>query len=532
MKKLVLFLIFCIIPQFFFAQLTLSPEQLKKLNQVLYSIKNLYVDTINEAQVVDNAIVGMLEKLDPHSVYITAKEAKQANEQIQGSFEGVGIQFQMFRDTLLVMQTISGCPSEKVGIVMGDKIIQVDTVNIVKTETSKIMKLLRGPRGTKVSVKVVRNGVKEPIDFIITRDKIPIYSLETAYEIADGVGYIKLNSFSATTLNEFHKAFAELKAKKIKQLILDLQSNGGGLLNAATELADEFLPDKKLIVYTQGEHQRRMEFDCEKKGVWEKGDLVVLVDEYSASASEIVSGALQDWDRAVIVGRRTFGKGLVQRGLNLEDGSLLRLTVARYYTPSGRNIQKTYGDGKDKYQKELLKRMWSGELQNSDSISFSDSLKYKTLTQGRTVYGGGGIMPDVFVPLDTTKFTNFHRNVVAKGVFNQTIMEFLENRKDSIKNKYADFEAFNKNYSIPEIIFEKLKINAENAKIEIKPEQYKKSLPLITLQTKALIARNLYESGDYYKVMNEQDATVQKGLEILKGKNSTVSKNSPATEAR
>ncbi|MDR0828980.1 MAG: PDZ domain-containing protein [Prevotellaceae bacterium] len=513
MKKLTFIFLLC--PTLLFGQFSQSDIQTKKLQQTIYAIENLYVDTVNSAQLIDNAIVAILEKLDPHSVYITAKDVKMANEPLQGSFEGVGIQFQMMKDTLLVVQTISNCPAEKVGIVMGDRLIQVDTVNIagVKMETSQIMKLLRGKRGTKVAVKVKRGN--NLLDFVITRDKIPLFSIDAAYEIADGIGYIKINNFSATTMEEYHKAFAEFKKKNIKQLIIDLQSNGGGRLDVAQSLCDEFLPKDKLIVYTQGEHQPRMDWTSSTAGGFEKGDLVILVDEYSASASEITAGALQDWDRATIIGRRTFGKGLVQRPLNLLDGSEIRLTIARYYTPSGRNIQKPYGGGSEKYHHELLERVKHGELQNADSINFPDSLIYKTLVKKRTVYGGGGIMPDVFVPLDTTRVTDYHIKIVAKGVFNQTVMGYLDNHKDNIKKSFVNFENFNKNYFVPETLLEQMIENATKEKIDFNAEQYEKSKSMITLQIKATIARNLWESGDYYKIMNQQDPIIQKALEVL-----------------
>ena len=517
MKKLFLCLI--LLPQMVFAQkMNVSDEQQLKLLQTINAIKNLYVDTVNQRQLVDNAIVGMLEKLDPHSTFITAKDVKMANEDLQGSFDGVGIQFQMMRDTLLVMQTISNCPAEKVGIVMGDRIIQVDTVNIagVKIETNRIKKLLRGNRGTKVKVKVVRTGSPEPIDFVITRDKIPIYSIDAAYEIAPNVGYIKINNFSATTMDEYHLAFAKFKAKGIKQLIIDLQSNGGGRLDMAQRLCNEFLPKNKLIVYTQGENQPRMDFNATSEGGFEKGDLVILVDEYSASASEIVAGALQDWDRAVIVGRRTFGKGLVQRPLSLIDGSEIRLTVARYYTPSGRNIQKPYEGGKEKYYKELMDRFKHGELQNKDSINFPDSLKYKTLVLKRTIYGGGGIMPDVFVPLDTMRYTQYHKRIWAKGIINQVITEYLENQKDHIKNQFVTFGNFNANYVVPENLLEKMVEAATKEEIEYNEEQFEKSKAIILLQIKARVASNNWESGDFYKVINVNDETIQKGLDVLK----------------
>ena len=517
MKKLIFFLL--LLPNLLFAQkVSVSDEQQVKLLQVINAIQNLYVDTVNRQKLVESAIVEMLEKLDPHSTFITAKDVKMANEPLQGSFEGVGIQFQMMRDTLLVVQTISNCPAEKVGIVAGDRIIYVDTVNIagVKIESNRIMKLLRGNRGTKVKVKVVRSGSPEPLEFVITRDKIPLYSVDASYEIAPGVGYIKINNFSVTTMSEYQKAFTELKAKGIKQLIIDLKGNGGGRMDVAQELSDEFLPANKLIVYMQGENQPKQESKSTSIGGFEKGDLVVLVDEYSASASEIVAGALQDWDRAVIVGRRTFGKGLVQRPLPLIDGSELRLTVARYYTPSGRNIQKPYGGGKEKYYKELIERFKHGELQHPDSINFPDSLKYKTLVRKRTIYGGGGIMPDVFVPFDTTKYTDYHRKIIAKGVFNQTVMEYLENQKNVIKNGFVTFDNYNVNYSVPETLLEKMVENATKEKIEFNEEQFEKSKDLIALDIKAYIARSIWEEGSYYKVINTKDEIIQKALEVLK----------------
>ena len=517
MKKFILCLF--LLPQMLFAQrITVSDEQQLKLLQTINAIQNLYVDTVNQQQLIDNAIVAMLEKLDPHSNFITAKDVKMANELLQGSFEGVGIQFQMMRDTLLVVQTISNCPAEKVGIVAGDRIIYVDKVNIagVKIEQSKIMQLLRGQRGTKVNVKVVRAGSPEPLEFVITRDKIPIYSLDAAYEIAPKVGYIKINNFSATTMREYHKAFAELKEKGIVQLIIDLQSNGGGRMDAAQELCDEFLPANKLIVYMQGENQPRQESKSTSIGGFEKGDLVILVDESSASASEIVAGALQDWDRAVIVGRRTFGKGLVQRPLPLIDGSEIRLTVARYYTPSGRNIQKPYGGGKEKYYKDLWERFEHGEMQNPDSISFPDSLKYKTLVLKRTIYGGGGIMPDVFVPFDTTKYTDYYGKIIRNGIINQTTMGYIEKEKEVIKNEFVTFDNYNANYSVSETLLEKMVENATKEKIEFNEEQFEKSKELIALLIKAYIARNIWEYGDFYKVVNTQNATILKALEVLR----------------
>ena len=512
LKITVVLLLFCGVSS---AQMPISKEQYYKLNQTVYAIKELYVDTVNDTKLVEYAISGILENLDPHSVYIPAQEVQRANEPLQGSFDGIGIQFQMQKDTLLVVNPLRNCPAEKVGVLMGDRIISVDGVNIagVKMQTSDIMKKLRGRRGTKVNVQVVRRGVKEPIDFVITRDKIPLYSVEVAYEIAPKVGYINISSFSVTTTKEFEKAFDGLKKKGITSLIIDLQSNGGGLMDAA--IVDEFLPKNKEILYTKGTHYPRQSFYSKSNSSFD-GNVVVLIDEYSASASEIVSGALQDWDRAIVVGRRSFGKGLVQRPLSLADGSELRLTIARYYTPSGRNIQKPYSDGVEKYQNELGRGKKHGELQNADSINFPDSLKFKTLVLGRTVYGGGGIMPDVFVPLDTTKFTVFHREILAKGILNQSVMNITEKKGKEIKKLFPKFEQYESGFVVSDDIFDSIVADAKKANIKIDNQQIETSKPIITLQIKALLARTFYEQGDYYKIMNKENNIVMKGVEVIK----------------
>ena len=402
----------------------------RKLQLALYAISNLYVDSTSETKLVEDAIVGMLEKLDPHSTYTDPEETKEMTEPLQGNFDGIGIQFNMLTDTLYVIQVIPGGPSEKVGLMAGDRIIMVDDTLIagVKMKNTDVMKRLRGPKNTEVRVKVLRGGVPDLIEFKITRGKIPVYSLDAAYMADKTTGYIKLNRFAASSADEFREALEKLKKQGMKNLILDLQGNGGGYLNIAIDLADEFLGKDKLIVYTEGNKQPREEAKSSARGGFEEGRLVVLVDETSASASEIVTGAIQDWDRGVVVGRRTFGKGLVQRPIDLPDGSMIRLTIARYYTPSGRCIQKPYDktanpDGTlsgennlEKYNQELIDRFNHGELMHADSIHFPDSLKYQTKKLARTVYGGGGIMPDFFVPIDTTQYTDYHRNIVAKGV--------------------------------------------------------------------------------------------------------------------
>ncbi len=491
-----------------------SAEQMK-MNYVLTAIDRLYVDSVDGAELVETAIVSMLKELDPHSSYIPKEELQRANEPLEGSFDGIGIQFQIMEDTLLVVQTISGCPAEKVGVRAGDQMIRInDTVMAgVGVQNSDIMKRLRGKRGTTVEVSMLRKGVSELIDFKIERDKIPIYSVDASYMIAKGVGYVKINNFGATTVEEFRTALTELQAEGMESLVLDLEGNGGGYLMAAIELADEFLSKDKMIVYTEGLNQKKSSAESSVRGGFEMGKLVVLVDEYSASASEIVSGAVQDWDRGVVVGRRTFGKGLVQRQLMLPDGSAMRLTTARYYTPSGRCIQKPY-KGVD-YHKDLLTRYEHGELMHKDSIQFPDSLKYETLTQGRTVYGGGGIMPDVFVPLDTTLYTTYHRKVVAQGIMNHFCLNYVNNHREELLRKYSTFDKFDKRFEVKDKMLDALVEEATNEKIEFVEEEYEKSKGLISAQIKALVARDLWTMKEYFQIINLESETIQKALEII-----------------
>ncbi|MCD7973287.1 MAG: S41 family peptidase [Candidatus Azobacteroides sp.] len=490
---------------------------ISKLSYAVYAIENLYVDTLNQDKLVEDAIVALLENLDPHSDYLTAKEAKELNEPLQGNFDGIGIQFNMLKDTLFVVQTIAGGPSEKVGIMAGDRIVSVNDTVIagVNMTNTDIMKRLRGRKGTTVSVDVIRRGVGEPITFKIVRDKIPIYSLDASYMVDKETGYIKLNRFASSTHEEFGKALKELQQKGMKNLILDLQGNGGGYLTAAIDIADEFLKNKELIVYTEGAHQPKQTSNATAKGSFQNGRLAVLVDEGSASASEIVTGALQDWDRAVVVGRRTFGKGLVQRPIPFSDGSMLRLTIARYYTPAGRSIQKPYEEGGEAYHRELMERYNHGELIHADSIQFPDSLKYRTLLNHRIVYGGGGIMPDIFIPLDTTRYTDYHRDIVAKGILNRFSISFYENNREEFRKLYPDFTAFEQNFVVTDTMMQQLLDMAEEEKITFNQEQYDKSKPLIQLQIKALVARDLFEMNEYYQIINTQNESLQKAREIL-----------------
>jgi carboxyl-terminal processing protease len=499
-----------------FSQQFVMSDGLRKLNTAITIIERTYVDDVDDGKLSEDALSAVLEKLDPHSSYVRADELKELNEPLEGNFDGVGISFNMVSDTLYVIETIAGGPSEKVGILPGDRIIQVNDSVIagVKMSTKRIMKLLRGPKGTRVSVKALRRGVSELLEFKITRDKIPIYSLDASYMIDAKTGYIKISRFGATTYKEFKDAFSKLQLSGMENLILDLQSNGGGYLSTAIDMANEFLGKDRLIVYTEGKHQARMNEYSKSAGVFEKGKLVVLVNEGSASASEIVSGAIQDWDRGVIVGRRTFGKGLVQRQFPLLDGSAMRLTVARYYTPTGRSIQKPYTNGdKESYHADLIRRYNHGEMMSADSIHFPDSLKYQTLLNKRIVYGGGGIMPDYFVPIDT--LTKFHQQLVAKGLIHRAYLLEADNRRRELLAAYPAVEAYRKNYAVGKETLDNLLRLADEEKIKFNEEEYEQSLPLIALQIKALIAQNLYETGDYYKIINEESPVFRKGVEVI-----------------
>ena len=495
-----------------------SNQAARKLQLAEFAISRLYVDEVNEEELVEKAITSMLEELDPHSTYTNAEEARKMNEPLEGEFEGIGIQFQMMEDTLLVVQPVSGGPSEKVGILAGDRITAVEDTLIagVKMSTEEIMSRLRGPKGSVVKLTVIRRDIDEPLTFEVKRDKIPIYSLDASYMIAPTIGYIRLNKFGANTIEEFQAALSKLQGQGMKDLILDLQGNGGGYLNAAIDLANEFLPQKSLIVYTEGKASKRSEFVAKGNGNFLKGKLVVLVDEYSASASEIVSGAIQDWDRGTIVGRRTFGKGLVQRPIDLPDGSMIRLTIARYYTPSGRCIQKPYEKGEEEdYDNDLAKRLEHGELMHADSIHLPDSLMFKTKRLGRTVYGGGGIMPDYFVPIDTTLYSDYHRDLVAKGVVIKTTLNYIEKNRKALTKNYRKFDDFNRKFEVSNELLDELRKEGEKSGVAFNETEYNTSLPRIKTQLKALIARDIWEMSEYYQVMNQTDNVVQQALKII-----------------
>ena len=488
----------------------------QKLATTLYLIENYYVDTANTDKVTEDAIIAALKELDPHSAYISKKDVEKANEPLVGSFEGIGVTFQLIRDTITVISPTAGGPSEKVGIMAGDQFIKVDGEDAFgkKVDNEYVQKHLRGKKGSKVTVSVKRGNDPELIDFEIIRDKIPLNSINAAYMLDNHIGYIKLDRFAQESAQEFKEAFAKLQAQGMESLIFDLRGNTGGYLNTAIELVDQFIDEDKLIVFTEGIHSPRQEWRSSKDGLYTSGKLVILIDEGSASASEILSGAIQDHDRGIVIGRRSFGKGLVQRPFNLPDGAVIRLTTSRYHTPSGRCIQRPYEKGVEDYAKEMTKRLEHGEYYHADSIHFPDSLKYKTVG-GRTVYGGGGIMPDLFIPVDTAYNSKLYTNLVRKGALNRFTTDYGLKHRDDIKNQYGDFDNFNKNFTVGQDLVDGLKAAAKEAKVEWNDEQFARSEKFLRLQMKALIARNVWETQQYYQVMASEDAGVKKALEIL-----------------
>ena len=495
-----------------------ASRQQQKLLMVENIVNNLYVDNVDEEKVVENAVRGILENLDPHSSYSTKEETTSSQETMQGSFSGIGIQFNMQKDTLYVVQTIAGGPSEKVGILPGDRFIAVDDSIIAgrKLKNTDIMKRLRGPKGTKVNIKVKRGSNAELLEFRITRDDIPLNSIDAVY-MADGkTGYIRLSRFAATSYKEFKDAITKLKKQGMQQLILDLTDNGGGYMQIAAQIANEMLNRGNLIVYTQGRKSPRQNLNADGSGTFRTQKVVVMINQFSASASEILSGAVQDWDRGVVVGRRSFGKGLVQREFLLPDSSSFRLTIARYYTPSGRNIQKPYvkGDRED-YDQDIIDRYNHGELQSADSIHFADSLKYTTLRLHRTVYGGGGIMPDVFVPLDTTQYTDYHRRLVAKGIIPQFALRYVDKNRADLKAQYPDAQKFIKEFTVTDEMLNNL-VDAGNAeKVDFDKSQFAKSKEMLRTFVKAAIANDLFSTGAYFQIVNEQNDIYKEALSII-----------------
>lgn len=494
-------------------------EALRKLQIAEMAIAHLYVDSVDQKRLVEDAINGMLKTLDPHSSYTNAEETRRMNEPLEGNFEGIGVQFNILEDTLVVIQPTSKGPSERVGILAGDRIVSVDGEPIagVKMSRDSIMKKLRGPKDTQVTLGVVRRGVDHMLTFNVTRDKIPVNTLDAAYMIAPKVGYIHLDRFGATTAQEMREKIKELQEAGMQDLILDLQMNGGGYLGAAISVAGEFLEKGDLIVYTEGRSTPVSRFNTEGGGLFRKGRLVVLVDEYSASASEIVSGAIQDHDRGIIVGRRTFGKGLVQRPIELPDGSMIRLTVSHYFTPSGRCIQKPYVKGhKAEYDEDVEQRFKHGELTCIDSIRLDSTQVYYTLKEHRKVYGGGGIMPDVFVPLDTAVYTPYLRAVRRHNIITDMTLHYVDSHRQELRSTYPDFERFISDYEVPTALVDSVAAQAKRKNVvSADSAEWEKSLPDLRFLLKSLIAYNVWDRNEYFRILNGRSDIVKKALEIL-----------------
>ncbi|MGB0930333.1 MAG: S41 family peptidase [Chitinophagales bacterium] len=493
---------------------------ISELQEVFNYIDAKYVDGVNDGKLAESAIEAALKELDPHSNYISPEDLQAVNEDLQGNFEGIGVEFSIVRDTIMVVTPIAGGPSEKLGILSGDQIIAIEdsTIAGIGMTNDLVVKRLRGNKGSVVNISIKRKGLKDLLKFDIERDDIPLYSVDVSYMMDEETGYLKINRFSRDTYNEFMDALSGLKGKGMEKLILDLRQNPGGYLTAAVSISDEFIDGQKLLVYMQGQHYKRKEYRARKAGLFESGELVVLVDEGSASASEIVSGAVQDWDRGMILGRRSFGKGLVQEQYDLSNGGALRLTVARYYTPTGRSIQKPYEEGVDAYRNEIVERFEQGELQSADSVKVeNDSLTFKTLIDKRTVYGGGGIMPDTFVPLDTTQNELF--TIQVRSLIPEFSYETFNNNQQKYR-KYESAEAFRSSYSVDETLFNKFKIYVQQSDLE--EAKYDETMlmrdkEIFKTYIKAYIARQLWHNDGFYPILHELDETLKEAYQKIHG---------------
>ncbi|MDP3002846.1 MAG: S41 family peptidase [Bacteroidales bacterium] len=494
-----------------------------KIGRTFGLIDAFYVDSADLDKLAEKAIIEILKNLDPHSTYISAKDVKEMNEPLNGNFEGIGIQFNLLRDSIIIIEPIAGGPSEKVGLRAGDRILTINQEKVtgIGISTTGVRSRLMGAKGTKVNITVFRRGEKDILDFTIIRDKIPINSLDASYMLDKETGYIKLNKFAATTEKEFSDAVAVLKKSNMKNLVLDLRGNGGGYMLAATTIADKFFSDQKLLVYLSGRKTPRQDYKSSGIGSLSSARVVVLTDEGSASASEILAGALQDWDRGVILGRRTFGKGLVQNGFNLTDGSMIRLTIARYYTPSGRSIQSSYNEGYDKYMENFLKRFTlHGEMMTADSTHFLDSLKSKTLVNKRVVYGGGGIMPDVFVAADTTYNTAYFSRLNGKNVLSSFTVEYYDKNRLKLNSQYKSFDEFKNEFQFSPDDIKTFIAKGEAEGVKYNEDQFNKSKDEILLVLKGLVATNIWQPSEYFQIINENDKVIEKALNVISDKKS------------
>jgi len=484
-----------------------------KLNEILNFIEDMYVDTVDKTELAEISIASILSKLDPHSYYIPAKEFNEMNDPLEGNFQGIGVEFRINEDTVMILSVIANGPSEKVGLEAGDRIIKVGKKTIAGNgiTNENVIKLLKGPKGTKVNVSVARKGIKKLIDYTITRDEIPIFSIESPYMIDDEIGFIKINRFAKTTYGEFMSVTKKLLKSGMKELIIDLRGNGGGVMGAATSIADEFLAKDKMIVYTQGKSRNKEAFYATDRGILEKTNIIILINENSASASEILAGAVQDNDRGTVIGRRSFGKGLVQEQVMWPDGSALRLTVARYYTPSGRCIQKPYDDGMENYNMESYNRYLNGELLSADSIHFPDSLKFYT-PLGKIVYGGGGIMPDIFVPIDTVGNTNYFYELRYRGLLQDFSLQYVDNNRKKLKEQYKNAITFKKQFQVSNDLFNSLIKFAEKNELPRNLSEIKMSKEIIVRALRASISKDLFGNFGYYVIINDEDNTVQEAI--------------------
>lgn len=492
-----------------------------KIGKTLALLEAIYVDSVNISAIAEQMITSTLRNLDPHSVYIPAKDVAEENEPLQGNFEGVGIQFNLLNDTIIIISPTPAGPAEKVGILAGDRIVSIAGEKVTGTgiTTTGVQKRLRGPKGTKVGVTIFRKGEKELLDFTITRDKIPVNSLDAAYMITDNVGYIKLSRFSEQTAGEFAGAVDNLREKRMEHLVIDLRGNSGGYMVPAIQIADELLSGNELIVYIEGRNTSRQDYRSAPSGVLTKARVAVLIDEGSASASEILAGAVQDWDRGVVIGRRSFGKGLVQNKFALPDGSELRLTIARYYTPSGRSIQTPYDEGFDRYFQTYYSRYFNGELIHPDSLNLPDSLKAFTIRNKRLVYGGGGISPDVFIPIDTTYYSDYYRDLIRTSTLTNYMLAYTDRNRKEFTRRYRNFEIFSREFRIDASVIEELKEAGEKNGVKFNQVQYDISAPEIKSVMKALVARDLWDMNEYFMVVNEDDEAINRALEVLNDPN-------------